>query len=156
MISKLKEEKFWEKVNKTDSCWNWIACKNNWGYGKFYVAYKKPPMSAHRVSWEIYNGEIPEKMQVLHYCDNPACVNPSHLFIGTNADNVIDKVKKNRQSRIFGWKNPNTKLNAEKVLQIRRMYLRNKFGFQSLAKMFGVNDKTIMSILRRETWAWVV
>lgn len=93
-------------------------------------------------------------MLVCHKCDVPLCVNPSHLFIGTDADNSADKVKKGRQFTNLkrGIENTASKLNPEKVLAIRRLYIPYKFGFQSLAKMFGVNDKTIMSILRRETW----
>ena len=90
-------ERFWNKVMKiveTDECWEWIAFKNKDGYGLF--GYNGKNQKAHRVSWQLHNGPIPDGLCVLHKCDNPSCVNPNHLFLGTNADNIKDRVNKNR------------------------------------------------------------
>ncbi len=88
--------RFWSKVNKTDNCWNWLACKTKDGYGRIFI--KDKVLLAHRVSWAIHDGQIPKGLQVLHRCDNPSCVNPAHLFLGTVSDNMRDSVAKGRNS----------------------------------------------------------
>lgn len=88
------EERFWTKVIKADNCWKWIGSKYPNGYG--YIYYNKNHIGSHRVSWEIHNGIIPDKMCVLHKCDNPNCINPKHLFLGTMSDNTKDMVSKHR------------------------------------------------------------
>ena len=87
-------KRFWDKVEKTDGCWMWTASTFNDGYGKFKFEGKN--RRAHRMSWIIENGEIPEGMLVMHSCDNPLCVNPSHLSLGTPKENTRDMVNKNR------------------------------------------------------------
>src|ERR1700730_16330475 len=82
------EERFWNGVKKTENCWEWTKAKTLAGYG--LIGYGKKLLYAHRLSYEIHIGSIPEKMFVLHRCDNPSCVNPKHLWIGTNHDNVKD------------------------------------------------------------------
>lgn len=95
--------RFWPKVNKTETCWLWTANKNNQGYGLIYSLEADRKLLAHRVSWELANGPIPEGMCVLHQCDVPLCVNPSHLFLGTLAENMIDKERKGRSGRDAEW-----------------------------------------------------
>jgi len=92
------EQRFWNKVNKTDTCWLWTASKRNKGYGAFSYTRdgKMIQDRAHRYSWEIHKGSIPEGLFVLHSCDVPACVNPSHLFLGNNQENVDDMMNKGR------------------------------------------------------------
>jgi len=91
------ESKFWEKVHKTDTCWNWIGARTGGGgYGT--IQYKKANWYVHRLSWTWKNGPIPEDKCILHTCDNPPCVNPDHLFLGTYKDNAADMVKKGRDS----------------------------------------------------------
>jgi len=85
--------RFFDKVHKTDSCWNWTASTRN-GYGAFKINGKVE--GAHRVSWVLNNGEIPEGLFVCHKCDNPRCVNPEHLFLGTASDNMKDCYNKGR------------------------------------------------------------
>lgn len=89
--------RFWKKVYKTETCWLWTAGKDKDGYGKFWL--DEDTIRAHRVSWEMHNGPIPEEMDVLHSCDNPPCVRPSHLFLGDNADNMADRDRKGRNSK---------------------------------------------------------
>jgi hypothetical protein len=92
-----------------DGCHYWLASINKKGYGNFRINKSRSMGKAHRASYVLYKGEIPKGMQVLHRCDNPSCVNPNHLFLGTNSDNVADKVAKNRQHRPIGNLNPNSK-----------------------------------------------
>lgn len=86
--------RFWEKVVKTESCWLWMGAKNRCGYGQ--LTYQKKHITAHRASLMIHGVEIPAGMMVCHSCDNPPCVNPQHLWIGTNSDNQKDSVRKGR------------------------------------------------------------
>lgn len=138
------EHRFLTKVYKTAECWLWKATKRC-GYGR--VWYKNKLASAHRVSWELYNGVIPEDICVLHKCDVPACVNPEHLFLGTRADNAVDMLKKGRHSRVGGGPSKGldgrTKLCAEQVLDIR---LRQGYTLQALADEFGVSNQHIHRI----------
>lgn len=87
------EERFWKSVLKTDECWNWTAWKYQ-GYGYFNVNGKL--MGTHRFSWILHNGAIPDALCVLYHCDNPSCVKPDHLFIGTKQDNTDDMIAKGR------------------------------------------------------------
>jgi len=91
-------ERFWARVKKgkPDECWEWTASKNPKGYGWFRPGSKGCPFHAHRIAWRIANGPVPVGLCVLHRCDNPPCCNPHHLFLGTQLDNVRDKVQKGR------------------------------------------------------------
>src|SRR5688500_5712196 len=96
-------QRFWAKVSKTERCWLWLAAHSELGYGRFYADGRT--QSAHRVSWQLTNGAIPAGLVVCHRCDNPRCVNPSHLFLGSHRDNMADAVGKGRMD------NPTAKTN---------------------------------------------
>ncbi len=90
-------ERFWPKVQKSDGCWTWLAAKDHLGYGKIGAGTRKEgELLAHRASWIINNGAIPDGLVVCHRCDNPSCVRPDHLFLGTMKDNTMDMVRKGR------------------------------------------------------------
>lgn len=98
----IRAERFWAKVDKRgpDACWPWLASRCDSGYGKFRVGKMT---RSHRVAFELGGGEIPDGQCVLHRCDNPACCNPAHLFVGTFNDNVQDMVRKGRQRSGTDW-----------------------------------------------------
>src|SRR3990167_9699429 len=97
------------EISLVNGCWNWTGSLNRFGYG-LASGHKIGHKSAHRVSWVLYNGEIPVGMQVCHKCDNRKCVNPDHLFLGTATENAKDKYKKGRAKHPFGEGNPKSKL----------------------------------------------
>src|ERR1035438_7769338 len=101
-FSESDSERFWSKVKKTDECWVWLSTKNKQSYGVF--AIKRKSVKAHRISWEIKNGKIPDRIFVLHKCDNPQCVNPDHLFLGSAKDNTQDMLSKGRNRNAYGEK----------------------------------------------------
>lgn len=143
--------RFWSKVSKGSSCWVWTASRmDKLPYGRV-CAVKGKPVLAHRLSYAINRGEIPEGMHVLHSCDNPSCVNPDHLFLGTNEDNVSDKVAKNRQSRMLGEAHPMAKLTDEDV---RRIFTSKAKGV-TLALTYNVSPNAICRIRKRKTWVHV-
>lgn len=100
------EERFWEKVQKSSGCWLWMAAKANYGYGVINLGTGLGLVRAHRLSWAMHNGPVPEGREVCHRCDVPACVNPAHLFLGTHGDNMRDMVKK---GRYYHWVRPTCK-----------------------------------------------
>lgn len=144
------EESFWSKVFKSPGCWEWLAMVDKGGYGSFSVnAY---PVKAHRFSWILHNGKIPEGLGVLHKCDNPRCVNPDHLFLGTNVANTADRDAKGRQSK--GEKHPDAKLTEEQVREIRIVYKAGsrRYGIRPLARAYGLSKSTMASVVNRLTW----
>lgn len=145
---KLNENLFWQKVRKTDYCWFWRGQVNRGGYG----VHGK--ILAHRASWLITRGEIPERLKILHHCDNRRCVNPNHLYAGTMMQNMRDMVDRGRANKARGEANWIAKLNTERVIEIRR---RSAAGEQkaSLAREFGVTASCVGSICKRKTWAHV-
>lgn len=148
-------ERFWAKVTKTDECWHWTGClqKRTYGrYGLFQSGIKL--VLAHRFSYELHTGPIPDGMCVLHSCDTPGCVNPAHLFLGTHKTNAEDRNGKRREAR--GERHGLAKLTEEDILQIRAAYASNPHpyykGTCALARRFGVSRHAIHCIITRRTW----
>lgn len=146
------EKRFWAKVDRSagpDGCWIWNACLDSSGYGLFWAG-PKPMQRAHRVSWALVNGRLPDPCG-LHRCDNPPCVNPAHIFEGTKKDNVIDRDTKGRgklPAKKYGSKHQNAKLSEADVLAIRAAT-----GTQTeLARQYGVSQITISRIKSRKRW----
>ena len=136
------------KVKKSVAgCWEWTAAKHPKGYGSFSLGGRV--MGAHRVAYQLYVGEIPEGLWVCHRCDNPSCVNPSHLFLGTNADNTHDRDNKGRGS--YGEERPNAKLTNNKVNEIRARWLDGE-PMSKLGREFGVARQTISMIVHNRKW----
>lgn len=142
-------ERFEKKFTKTNGCWEWTACKSDNGYGQFFIAGRQE--SAHRISYRFYVGDIVDGLYVLHRCDNRCCVNPSHLFLGTCADNIHDCINKGRQVSSSGEKNGSAKLTEEQVKTIR---VKRKEGVPivDLAKQFRVSGPTIYKVVELRTW----
>ena len=135
-------------------CWLWLGMQQ---VGKEYglFCFKQRTVKAHRASWEIYCGEIPVGMSVLHKCDNPPCVNPDHLFLGSQSDNIKDRVKKGRSRGPTGESAPLAKLTATKVIELRRLHERNGVSVQDLADRFGIHKATVHKILKGNIWRHV-
>ncbi len=153
---KVLEERFWEKVDirGENECWEWLASTRSDGYGQIQRGRRgEGIISAHRVSWEIHCGNIPDGLHVLHTCDNKICVNPNHLFLGTNADNVRDKKEKGFQIR--GTQMGTSKLSENDVIEIRN--IKEVVGLSNayLARLFGVSSSSISNIINRKRWAWL-
>lgn len=138
------------KVDTIDplSCWDWTGYRNSRGYG--VIGYQGGSQLAHRIAYMLLVGPIPTDLIVCHTCDNPACINPSHLFIGTPADNAADRDAKGRSAR--GEKNSQVKLSAQEVLEIRAKYATCSITQASLAIEYNVHNGTISNIVLRQTW----
>ena len=143
-------ERFNEKhtIIMPSSCWMWTAGRDTGGYGLLRDGKIK---KAHRVSYELHNGDIPEGLFVMHSCDTPACVNPAHLSLGTHADNMRDKMAKKRGNYLRGEMGRNVKLKAADVLGIRHMYT-NGGTYRGMAPLFGISAGSIGDIVKRRTW----
>lgn len=145
-------ERFWKYVAKSDGCWEWIGHRQGAGYGRIGLG-DKVKLGAHRVSWELHNGPIPDGLWVLHRCDNPPCVRPDHLFLGTNADNVADMIAKGRV-RHAGECNGRARLTADKVREIRVRLARGERKVD-IAPDYGVRPSAISSVATGRTWGHV-
>jgi HNH endonuclease len=147
------EVRFWPKVSPEPNtgCWLWAGAVNSAGYGKIGLPGDKTE-DAHRVSWRLTRGD-PGAMSVLHKCDVPACVNPAHLFLGTQADNMQDMIAKGRRTRsgCKGEDQPNAKLTESSVRSIRARYLAGEPA-KKLAAEFGIVPDYVSQLARRKAW----
>lgn len=146
------EKRFWEKVNKTEDCWNWTAgvLKGPFPYGRFMLNKRK--YLAHRLAYFFTQGFIPDDVDVLHHCDNPRCCNPDHLFLGTDIDNSRDCVAKGRHA--YGERSGMAVLSAGDVRDLRQLHAIG-MSFVRLAPLYGVNEATVRSAVRGDTWKHV-
>ena len=142
-------DRFWAKVNKTNSCWEWNASKERKGYGEFRASCLGGRWLAHRLSWFFRHGEIPNGLWVLHQCDNPSCVNPSHLYLGTSDDNISDMVSRNRTAK--GARHSQAKLIQSEVDEIRRLYSEGA-ARKALVMRYRVSRQTIDRIVTFKNW----
>jgi len=152
-------QRFWSKVRKggPDECWEWIGAKHPDGYGFIYAgpSYDKNVRftKVHRLSYEMHNGAIPDGLYVLHHCDNPSCVNPKHLYAGTQQQNVRDRAvrRRGKEHRQNGENNDNSKLTEKDVKAIITMLQAGKRQ-GVIATAFGISQPYVSKIVHRKSW----
>lgn len=152
---KTPTERFWAKVQKSDTCWLWVGHIAKSGYGMAWDVLSQRVVKAHRKSWELSNGSIPDALCVLHKCDVRNCVRPSHLFLGTRKDNAEDRDRKGRlvkRSAPIGELNPKAKLSEGDVLRIRRLYRKRDISQTKLSQLYGVSQAQISEIVLGKVW----
>lgn len=146
---------FWDRVDHTDAngCWTWTGPRNGNGYGTF------GPGRAHRVAWELVNGPIPDGLCVLHRCDNPPCVRPDHLWVGTRSENTQDMLQKGRHGawrhpeRVArGERNSGARLTLEQVRAIRAEYATGTTSWTRLALKYGISKRAIGRVVQGTHW----
>ena len=142
-----------DKSGGPDSCWNFTGGVNRSGYGRMQIA--NTTKSVHVWAYESAFGNIPDGLIVRHKCDNRLCGNPRHLELGTHQDNMDDKVERNRQARMPGERNPQHKLTACEVLEIRREQRNGTSSRRDLAERFNVSLASIDLIVTRKRWGWL-
>lgn len=143
-----------------DSCWPWLRSPaRKGGYGQ--IQYKGRPVYAHRLAWTLFIGPIPlrtkvdgimKRILVLHTCDNKMCVNPKHLFLGTQKDNMDDMKRKGRENYPIGERTGSAKMTEEKVLEMRSLWATGAYRICDLSRMFGLTHVPVICIVRRKTW----
>lgn len=148
--------RFWRKVDKSggdDACWTWTAGVDRRGYGKFRINDDAKDTLAHRFSYELHFGPFDADLCVCHSCDNPPCVNPSHLFLGTRADNNADMVAKGRHANghLSGERSPTAKLTDAQAREIRVIY-ETGLTQREIADKFGVSRSTISNVVLWKNW----
>lgn len=152
-------ERFWAKVNKSGKtmphmescCWEWTGFIWKSGYGCFSVTHRISHR-AHRVSYEMTNGAIPQDAVIMHRCDNPSCVRPDHLVQGSSKDNTQDMLKKGRHTSPKGEDHGNALLSEELVLRIRALHATRTLTLAKLAEQCGVSKAAASKVVYRQTW----
>lgn len=151
-------ERFWEKVDQSGDCWIWTAARHPHGYGSFSVGVgsDRVRVPAHRMAYMFFQGPIPEGLHVRHKCDNPPCVNPDHLELGTHQDNMRDMVERGRNvlPPTEGEHNPNARFTELQVRQMRAMRARGMFH-REIGEVFGTDPGTIAHIVSHAGWQHV-
>jgi len=149
-------DRFLNKVNKTDSCWIWLGAKQTSGYGRFYNGDLNKVIGSHQFSYLYFIGQIPNGINVCHNCDNPSCVNPNHLFLGTQKDNLKDMFKKGRGRKLntykSGTKHFKAKLSQKDIKRIRNLYNTGELNSYELGDIYNVHRTTINRLIRKETY----
>lgn len=146
---KSEEERFLEKFDVVPSgCWEWRDCKS---YPKFWTQGRY--VKASRYALQKYGGvKFKPGQFACHHCDNPRCVNPDHLFVGTQTDNMMDRSKKGRRGDVHGEKNGRAKLNRADVAKIRKIYASGRVNQTELGIKFGISQTRISSVVRNASW----
>ncbi len=150
-------QRFWSHVDKTGECWNFTTYRMPNGYHRISLGGRNSYDYAHRVSWRLHAGEIPDGMLVLHKCDNRSCIRKKHLFLGTYKDNMLDMMAKGRcrsgprDSARKGEECHLSKLDAERVKRIRGLYDQGVSRFV-IADEFGITASNVFYIGKRKTW----
>lgn len=149
------EKRFWKHIDKKENneCWDWIGACNKYGYGQIRLNDKV--IRVHRFSWIIHNGKIPGDLYVLHKCDNPLCVNPNHLFLGTHQDNMDDMINKKRDNKAKGENHGMAKLTSKEVKKIKVLLNQKEISRKRISKMFNISQSVIASINTDKTWRHV-
>ncbi len=148
-------ERFWSKVDKSGpviraelgACWIWTGARSRKGYGLIVMSLARNRIKAHRESFRMANGDFEASLLVCHHCDNPPCVNPAHLFLGTTADNAADRIKKGRVSS-------RSRLSVASVLEIRSCY-ESGLATRTIAEQFSLPFRLVMSIISGRSWKHV-
>ena len=151
---KTLEQRFYAKVVKTDSCWLWVGALYKSGYGRMRFLHDgvMREESVHRVSWKLFHGPFDESLKVLHKCDIPSCVNPSHLFLGSQKDNVRDMVEKGRSFKPIGELNPNSKLTFDDAKAVRHLRNAELRPLSEIASFFGIGKSQASKIATGVSW----
>lgn len=147
------EKRFFAHIEPRGECWEWCGSRDTSGYG--LIQFNHRIHKTHRLMYYLARGDIPAGFWVLHKCDNPPCVKPTHLFLGTGKDNSQDREMKGRHIPARGEKVGTAKLTAKDVLEIRRLHYEQGYGKWRLAKMFGVSRRAIQKAWRGENWGWL-
>lgn len=151
-VAARKKHKFWSTIVIAESgCWNWGGSRAKDGYGIFRCG---PESRAHRVAYLFGKGVIPKGLWVLHHCDNPACCNPLHLYVGTAKQNSRDRDVRGRANVPSGEKCWKAKLNRAKVLEIRRLYGIGMTQTE-IGKMFSIDHRMVWNVVHRHLWKHV-
>lgn len=148
------DKRFWSKVDKRgpNDCWEWQGCVTRKGYGFIKVGHNT--QLAHRVAWILLRGAIEDDLCCLHSCDNPKCVNPNHIFLGTREDNNLDRKRKGRgrNGPQDGSNNNHAKLTWDKVEEIRRLFNQKGISQGQIARRFNITQPTVSRIVRGLGW----
>ena len=155
-IDKADIDRFWSKVDVRSSgeCWAWVAGKRVGQYGVFAV--KRKSWLSHRLSYLIEHGELPENLDVCHACDNPSCVNPSHLWLGTHHENMADKVHKGRCNARKGSAHPAARIDEALVRTARALWAEGNITQREIARRLSVSASLINRAVRGVTWSHVL
>lgn len=143
------EKRFWDKVKKTEGCWLWSARKTKDGYGQIKI--EGVAKLAHRISYLLNRGEISDGLLVCHSCDNPSCVRPDHLFLGTALDNTQDRIMKGRPGNVVSGVGREHKLTDVQIVEIRE-HLKRGSSQRCIAKQYGVSQPLISYIKNLKKW----
>lgn len=152
------ERRFWSRVDRRGNgeCWPWTGVIGTWGYGSFW--FRGCNRNASRVAWVLTHGDIARDVVVCHKCDNPACCNPAHLFLGSQGDNVRDCNRKGRARGTFksdGHPRHMAKLSDEQVREAKHLFESGSLSQSEIARRMGVHSSTISRAVRGEYWSHV-